>query len=33
MMSEQDMKKINSGDDSYHDLVSTEMLKDIRDVS
>ena len=26
MMSEQDMDAINSGDESDHDLVSTEML-------
>ena len=30
-MSEQDMDVINSGDESDHDLVSTEMLEDIRD--
>ena len=29
MMSEQDMDNINSGDDSDHDLISTEMLEDI----
>ena len=33
MMSKQDMEKINSGDESYHDLLSTEMLEDIRDGS
>ena len=33
MMSEQDMENINSGDDSDHDLISTEMLEDIRDGS
>ena len=33
MMSEQDMDAINSGDESDHDLVSTEMLEDIRDLS
>ena len=33
MMSEQDMEYINSGDESYHDLISTEMLEDIRDGS
>ena len=33
MMSEQDMDTINSGDESDHDLVSTEMLEDIRDGS
>ena len=30
-MSEQDMNAINSGDESDHDLISTEMLEDIRD--
>ena len=30
-MSEQDMDAINSGDESYHDLISTEMLEDICD--
>ena len=33
MMSEQDMDNINSGDDSDHDLISTEMLEDIHDGS
>ena len=33
MMSEQDMENINSGDDSDHDLMSTEMLEEIRDRS
>ena len=33
MMSEQDMKNINSGDESDHDLISTEMLEDICDRS
>ena len=33
MMSEQDMENINSGDESDHDLISREMLKDIRDGS
>ena len=33
MMSKQDMDAINSGDDSDHHLISTEMLKDIRDGS
>ena len=33
MMSEQDMENINSGDQSDHDLISTEMLEDIRDGS
>ena len=33
MMSEKDMENINSGDESYHDLISTEMLEDIRDGS
>ena len=31
MMSEQDMDAMNSGDESDHDLISTEMLEDIRD--
>ena len=33
MMSEQDMEDINYRDDSDHDLISTEMLEDIRDGS
>ena len=33
MMSKQDMEAINSGDESDHDLISTEMLEDIRDGS
>ena len=33
MISEQDMDAINSGDESDHDLISTEMLEDIRDGS
>ena len=33
MMSEQDTDAINSGDESDHDLISTEMLQDIRDRS
>ena len=33
MMSEQDMENINSGDESDNDLISTEMLGDIRGVS
>ena len=33
MMSEQDMEDINSGDESDHDLISTEMLEDICDGS
>ena len=33
MMSEQDMENINYGDESDHDLISTEMLEDIRDGS
>ena len=33
MMSEQDMDAMNSGDESDHDLISTEMLEDIRDES
>ena len=31
MMSEQDMGAINSGDESDHDLISTDMLEDIFD--
>ena len=31
MMSEQDMDAINYVDESYHDLISKEMLEDIRD--
>ena len=33
MMIEQDMDNINSGDESDNDLISTEMIEDIRDVS
>ena len=33
MMSEHDMDAINSGDESDHDLIYTEMLEDIRDGS
>ena len=33
MMREQDMDDINYGDKSDHDLIPTEMLEDIRDVS
>ena len=33
MMSKQDMKNIDSNEQSDHDLISTEMLEDIRDVS
>ena len=33
MISEQDMEDINSGDESDHDLISTEMLEDICDIS
>ena len=33
MMSKQDMYTMNSGDESDHDLISTEMLEDIRDGS
>ena len=33
MMSKKDMDAINSGDESYHDLISTEMLEDISDGS
>ena len=32
-MSEQDMDAINSGDESDHDLISTDMLEDICDGS
>ena len=32
-MSEQDMENINSGDESDHDLISTEMGEDIREGS
>ena len=33
MMSKQDMDAMNSGDDSNHDFISTEMLEDICDGS
>ena len=33
MMSEQDIDAMNSGDESDHDLISTEMLEDICDGS
>ena len=33
MMSEQDMDAINSSDESDHDLISTEILEDIRNGS
>ena len=33
MMNEQDMENINSGDESDHDLISTEMLEEIRERS
>ena len=33
MMIEQDMDSINSGDESDHDLISTNFLEDIRDGS
>ena len=33
MTREQDMDAMNSGDDSDHDLIYTEMLEDIRDGS
>ena len=33
MMSKQNKKNLNSGDESDHDLISTEMLQDIRDGS
>ena len=32
-MSKQDMDAINSGDESDHDIISTDMLEDIRDES
>ena len=32
-MSKQDMYDNNSGDESYHDLISMDMLEDIRDGS
>ena len=32
-MSKQDMENINSGDESDYDIISTEMLEDIRDGS
>ena len=32
MMSEQDMDAMNSGDESYHDVISTEILEYICDV-
>ena len=32
-MSEQDMENLDSSDDSDHDLISTEMLQDIREGS
>ena len=33
MMSKQDMDAINAGEESDNDLISTEMLEDIRDGS
>ena len=33
MMNKQDMENINSGDESDHDLISTQVLEDIRDGS
>ena len=33
MISEQDMDTMNSDDESDHDLISTEMLEEIRDRS
>ena len=33
MMSKQDMDAMNSSDESNHDLISTEILEDIRDKS
>ena len=32
-MNEQDMENIESNENSDHDIISTEMLEDIRDVS
>ena len=32
-MRQQDMEDLNSGDDSYHDLISTDMLQEICDGS
>ena len=33
MMNKQDIENINSGDESDHDLISTDMLEDICDGS
>ena len=33
LLSEEDMDAMDSGDESDHDLISTEMLQDIRDGS
>ena len=33
LLSEEEMYAMDSGDDSDHDIISTEMLEDIRDVS
>ena len=33
MMSEQDMENLDSNEQSDHDIISTEMLEDIRDGS
>ena len=33
LLSEEDIYAMDSGDESYHDLISTEMLEDIRDRS
>ena len=33
MMNEQDMENLDSNEQSDHDLISTEMLEDIRDGS
>ena len=33
MMSEQDMENLDSSVESYHNLISTDMLEDIRDRS
>ena len=33
MMNKQDMDNLDSNDKSNHDLISTDMLEDIRDVS
>ena len=33
LLSKEDMDAMDSGDESYHDLISTEMLEEIRDRS